>query len=414
MPEALSNRDARRLLLERQGLCRPPRRKLGADGLQALIEDLGYVQLDSISTVARAHHMILFARNETYRPALLAHLIERERSLFENWTHDAAVIPTAFFPYWQHRFDRERDRLKTRWQKWRRDGFLEEMDRVLTHVADSGPTRARDLTPADSGEGGAPKKPADSSWWDWHPAKTALEYHWRCGALAVCRREGFQKVYDLTERVIPDAHRGPPPDRHAFRDWACREALTRLGLATSGEIAAFWHLVSPKEAADWCRAELVKGTLVEVSVEPAVKRKADKGRPRSVFARPETLAGLADLPPAPPRIRALSPFDPILRNRQRLERVFGFDYRIEVFVPAAKRRYGYYVFPLLEGERLIGRIDMKHDKEADALKVSSLWLEAKVRLTPARQARLDAELDRQRRFIDAGRVVYGDGFLKEI
>jgi len=111
-------------------------------------------------------------------------------------------------------------------------------------------------------------------------------------------------------------------------------------------------------------------------------------------------------------IRALSPFDPVIRNRLRLERVFGFDYRIEVFVPAAKRRYGYYVFPLLEGERLIGRIDMKHDKAIDALKVSSLWLEPKVRLTPARQGRLEAELDRQRRFIGAAHLRFNDGYVK--
>lgn len=402
-PEILANRDARRLLLERQGLCRPPRRKLAAVGLQTLIEDLGYVQLDSISTVARAHHMILFARNETYRPELLARLIERDRSLFENWTHDAAVIPTAFFPYWQHRFAREKEALRARWQKWRRDGFLDAMDKVLTHVTTEGPTRARDLTPKNDGT----KKSAESSWWDWHPAKTALEYHWRCGALSVCRREGFQKVYDLTDRVIPEAHRGPPPDLAAFRDWACREALARLGIASSSEIAGFWHLVSPKEAASWCKDKLASGDLMELLIAPA-----DKGKPRPAYALPGTLEEIHDLPPAPPRIRALSPFDPAIRNRQRLERIFGFDYRIEVFVPAAKRRYGYYVFPLLEGERLIGRIDMKHDKQADALKVSSLWLEPKVRLTPARQGRLEAELDRQRRFIGAAHLRFNDGYVK--
>jgi uncharacterized protein YcaQ len=403
MPETLTNSDARRLLLQRQGLCRPARRKLTAKGLQALIEDLGYVQLDSISTVARAHHMILFSRNETYRPKLLTRLIETDRSLFENWTHDAAIIPTAFFPYWRHRFAREETALRARWRKWRRAGFEDAMDEVLARVRAEGPTRARDLTP-DNGDG--PKKDPAASWWDWHPGKTALEYHWRCGALAICRREGFQKVYDLTERVIPPQHLGPPPDPAAFRDWACRAALARLGIATSGEIANFWNLVSPKEAAAWCKAQLGKD-LIEVLVT-----QADGGKPRLAYAKPDVLEEVRDLPPAPPRIRALSPFDPVIRNRQRLERVFGFSYRIEVFVPAAKRLYGYYVFPLLEGERLIGRIDMKHDKAADTLKVSSLWLEPKVRLTPARQARLEAELDRQRRFIGAERVVFVDGYVK--
>jgi hypothetical protein len=396
-PVLIPNATARRLFLARQALSRPPRQRLGRDGLLELIEALGFVQVDSISTVARAHHMILFARNQTYRPAQLDRLLERDRSLFEHWTHDAAVIPTAYYRYWHHRFDRERRDLVERWRKWRREDFEHALESVLETVRAGGPTMARDL-----GQGN--KKPA-GGWWDWHPEKTALEYHWRTGALAIARRRGFQKVYDLSERVIPDDHRADWAGRSEFVDWSCRSALARLGAATAGEIAAFWDLVAPRQAGDWCRRRLAGGDLIEVLVEPA-----DGARPRKAFAFPDLPAQLRDLPTPPARIRVLSPFDPLIRDRARCRLLFGFDYRIEVFVPAAKREYGYYVFPLLEDDRLFARIDMKHDK--GMLRVTGLWLEPGVKLGKGRRAALDAELDRQRRFVGAEKVVFADRYMR--
>ncbi len=400
MRPLVSHADARRLFAVSQGLAAPPRRKLNAEGVARLIEDLGFVQVDSINTLARAHDLILFARNECYRPELLARALERDRSAFENWTHDASIIPTPFFPYWQSRFSQQKTELKERWRKWRREGFEEALDAVQRHVHENGPTMARHL-------GGEESKKSANGWWDWHPTKTALEYLWRCGDLAVCRREGFQKVYDLTERVIPEAVRAQEVSHAETVDWACRGALDRLGLATSGELAAFWDGVSPKEAAAWCAENLGRG-LIEVEVAAG-----DGGKPRRAFAREDLLDRLADLPELPKRLRVLSPFDPLLRDRKRALRLFDFDYRIEVFVPAAKRQYGYYVFPILEGERLIGRIDVKNWRDAGEIRVAGLWLEPKVRLTAGRRRRLEAELERLRRFVGADRVVFQDGFLKE-
>jgi uncharacterized protein YcaQ len=176
--------------------------------------------------------------------------------------------------------------------------------------------------------------------------------------------------------------------------------LDRLGFASSGEIAAFWAAVSPKEAADWCAARL-GNDLVQVTVEPA-----DGGKPRPCFARADYGALLEQAPDAPARLRVLSPFDPVLRDRARTERLFGFHYRIEVFVPAAKRAYGYYVFPLLEGSKFVGRIDMKCDRQDGILRVKRLWLEPTVRLTAGRRDKLEAELERIRAFAGADRVVF--------
>ena len=179
-------------------------------------------------------------------------------------------------------------------------------------------------------------------WWEWHAGKAALEYLWRGGQLAVARREGFQKVYDLPERVIPAAFRGPAPSHDAFVDWACRSALERLGFATPGELARFWGLLTPAEATGWALANLGAAAL------PARLEGAGTGA-RQLLARPDLEELLADLPSPPARLRALNPFDPLLRDRDRLARLFGFDYRIEVFVPAPKRRFGLLRLPAARG-----------------------------------------------------------------
>ena len=390
----ISNQDARHIFLERHGLCVPPRAKLSDDGVLEIIRSLGFVQVDSINTVARAHHMILFARNQTYRPEQLTRLLERERALFEHWTHDASIIPVEFYPYWRYRFTRDRKVLLDRWRKARHQGFEEIFEEVLAMIGRNGPTMARDI--------GSQRK-TGRGWWDWHPEKTALEFHWRTGNLAISGRDGFQKIYDLEENVIPKMHLNERVDEDAFIDWACRSAIERLGFATSGEIAAFWDLVTPAEAAAWCSVALKGCRLMEVLIE-----NCDERRPTRSFAVPKLLDTCADAIQPLDRLRVLSPFDPMIRDRKRCLRLFGFDYRIEIFVPAGKRQYGYYVFPLLEGDRFIGRIDMKHEK--GTLRVVNLWLESGVRRGKGRIAALEAELDRHRRFVGAERVTFDCAF----
>lgn len=235
------------------------------------------------------------------------------------------------------------------------------------------------------------EKKGGSGWWDWHPSKTALEYLWRTGQLAVARREGFQKVYDLCERVIPAEHRASGIDDDELIDWCCRSALERLGFATSGELAAFWGIISAAEARQWFDANA--SAFPKVMVEAC-----DGSRPREAVIDPAVADLAADDIAPPARVRVISPFDPVVRDRKRLMRLFGFDYRIEVFVPAEKRQYGYYVFPLLEGDRFIGRIDMKCDRRNDVLQVANVWWEDKVRRSKQRIRQLEAELARVGKF----------------
>lgn len=397
----LDMKSARRIFLDRHGLLEQPSGTGKGDDLYNVIHDLGFVQLDSINTVARAHDLILFARRPAYRARHLQRLYETDRKLFEHWTHDAAVIPLDFYPHWHLRFARDADLLKSRWRNWRRDGFEQRFDAVLTHIRDHGPVSSSDV--------GKDEKKGSGGWWDWHPSKTALEYLWRSGALTVVGRQGFQKRYDLTERVLDDVllRNTARPEIDETIDWLCNAALDRLGFATSGEIAAFWGTVAPAEAKSWCVKALDAGALVEVDVECV------GGSDRRVLSRPITLEHPAHLPEPPGRLRILSPFDPALRDRKRAERVFGFDYRIEIFVPEAKRKYGYYVFPILEKDRIIGRIDMKAFRDKDTLIVRKFWPERGVRWSDARGRRLDAELHRLLRLAGVSKVVFADGWMAE-
>ncbi len=399
MSLTVSNKDARRLFLHLQGLSRPPRQKLTPAALLDLIEQLGFVQVDSISTVERAHHMILFSRNQTYRREHLTRLIERDAELFEHWTHDASIIPSRFYPYWKPRFEKARQRLLDRWQERRGPDFDAALETIRSHIRDNGPAMARHFADGNGKKG-------SSGWWEWHPAKTALEYLWRTGELVVAKREGFQKVYDFADRVLQDCHRAPEVSYDEFVDWKCSAALDRLGIATPGELAAFWESVSPAEASDWCERQK-SDNLVTVTVETA-----DGSKPRKSYARPEVADRIADSPEPPNRVRVLSPFDPVLRDRKRAQRLFDFDYRIEIFVPEAKRKYGYYVFPIMQRDRFIGRIDMKHWRDKDALVVKGLWMEPRCKLTKGRRCDLDAELDRLRKFVGADKVAFEDHYIK--
>lgn len=395
---AIPNSVARRIFLERQGLSAPPGRALPRAELCRLIGQLGFVQIDSVQTVERAHQMILFSRAERYRPADLVTLTERERRFFEHWTHDASILPVEAYSYWKHRFRRREPVMLERWRRWQGEGFDAAFAETYAHIREHGPVMARDLNPGDRGKG--------SGWWDWHPSKTALEFLWHCGKLAVSGRQGFQKIYDLAERVIPAEHYAAEVSEDAFIDWACRSALEKLGFATPGEIAAFYALVSPEEAKRWAEAKAAE--LIAVDVMPV-----GEGKPRRALALPDLEARLTTLPEPPARLRVLSPFDPVLRDRNRAERLFGFFYRIEIFVPEAKRQYGYYVFPLMEGDRMIGRIDMKAERKRDCLEVKRLWLEPGVRLGGGRRARLEAELARVAGFAGVGTVTFLPGFEGE-
>jgi uncharacterized protein YcaQ len=377
----LTAADARTLLLDGQGLLADPARRAGPKAVQKIVEQLGFVQVDSIQRIERAHHLILGARLDDYRAQHLDDVAFGKRALFEHWTHDASMIPMEWFHHWKPRFIKTDVRLrKSRWFSHRLGATPEQtLAIVYARIQREGPLRTSDFERSAD-------KPT-TGWWDWTPEKTALEFLWHTGRLSIHGRDRFQKIYELTERVFPDAHAKEAPHEEAHIDWACRSALERLGVATPSELAAFWNAITIAQANSWCRRELVAGRLVEVQVESM-----QDGKPRKAFALLDWQRRVRRAADAPDRIRLLAPFDPVIRDRKRALRLFNFDYSFEAFVPAKKRKYGYYVLPILEGDRLVGRLDPLHDREQRSLIVERVWWEKGIKPTRERKRKLDDAL----------------------
>ena len=375
-PDILPNAQVRQYLLDRHQLRKPPL----DTRLDQTLTRLNFVQVDSINTLARAHDLILWSRQQNYRPPALRKMVDHSRQPFEAWTHDASILPMAAFPHWRHKFIRDEKQVQKRWKAWHRGDFLAQTETVLEQIARHGPL--------GSGDVGAQEQRGTGGWWDWHPSKTALEYLWRTGRITVSRREGFRKLYDLTENVIPKEIGSAQPSFNESLDWACTGALRALGFATAKEISDFYDFVTASEAQAWIARGLRSGALREIKTEAANGQLRD----RVIFTQdwPSLQEPLA----VSNRLRILSPFDPALRNRARAEEIFGFSYRIEVFVPAARRQYGYYVFPILEGSALIARIEIKANRKKNIIEIIGFWPKAKVKFSAARTERLIAELKR--------------------
>ena len=384
-PLRISNRDARRLWLHGQGLAETPTGKLDLDDL---IKQLGFVQLDTIQVVARAHHHILWSRNQNYREPMLNRHLAEHRKVFEHFTHDASVLPMEFYPYWQRQFRRLEAKVR-KWE-WHR-GMLDADGRnsIKDRIRAEGPlcTKAFDT-----------KIKGKKEMWARPPHKLALDYMWYAGELSTSHRENFTKFYDLSERVIPEHHLSHVPSDEAQIDWLCRNALDRLTFGSEGDIQRFWDAVSNAEAKSWVAARA--SDLVPVEIETADRDVV------SAWATGDIESRLEAAPAPTARLRILNPFDPATRDRTRLNRLFGFDYTIEMFVPAAKRKWGYYVYPILEGDRFVGRIEVKADRKAGKLRVINLWREPKVKWTPARANKTEAELARMLRFVGLQEVVW--------
>lgn len=380
MTLTLSNREARRLWLDAQSLSATP---TGPLDVANMIEQLGFVQLDTIRVVSRAHHHILWSRNQNYREPMLNRLLANERAVFEHFTHDACVLPMSFYPLWRRQFDRLERKVRN-WD-WHR-GMLDADGRnaIKARIAREGPLCTKHFDTKIEG----PRE-----MWRRPPHKLALDYMWYAGELSTSHRENFQKFYDLTERVVPEPLRTDTRSDEEQIDWLCRQALHRLAFGTEGDIMRFWGAADLVEVKAWAMQNVRDLQTVEI--------KCADGKVITALAPLDLEMRLAATPPPTSRLRILNPFDPVIRDRSRLTRLFGFEYRIEIFVPAAKRRWGYYVYPLLEGDRFVGRIEAKADRAKGRLTIHQLWAEPGVAWTAARARKLDSELERMARFIGA-------------
>lgn len=370
MSPELSLVQCRRLLLQAQA---PDLKGRGADKLLDLIRSLGFVQVDSINVLERAHHLTLRSRLSGYRPEALEKLLA-QRQLFEHWTHDASVLPVEFLRYWRYRVTLYPPRVQS--QKWWQERLGSDPDalmaRVLDEVRERGPMTSADFE--SSFRSGA--------WWGWKPEKVGLEYLWRSGKLAISGRRGFVKLYDLIERVFPEQMALPPASAEEYHDWAFMQALLRLGAATPKELAEFWGGLSTAQAQVWCRDACAEGKALPVRLEGA----------GAGVAALDWEARLEQFRPGR-KLRILNPFDPVVRDRKRLKRLFDFDYSFEAYVPAPKRLYGYFVLPVLEGERFVARLDAKTHRQEGRLEVKGVWWEDGGKVSPRRRDAMQKALD---------------------
>jgi len=362
----LSTKQARRLALAAQGFGRArPRGRVDARHLRRVIDDVGLLQLDSVNVFLRSHYMPLFSRLGPYPRETLDRLAwhedgqrhtrrARRRDLFEYWGHEASLLPVELQPLLRWRMARV-DQFA--WKGVRRMAAETQLlEFVLEQVREHGPLRAADLSLE-----GRQREPGEM--WSWSEEKTALEYLFFSGQLCAARRVNFERLYDLPERVLPpQVLEAPTPTQDEAQRQLLLLAAKRLGVATEPDLGDYFRL--PRAESKARVGELAEsGDLIPVAVEG--------------WSQPAYLA--TERPTAVRRVASaralLTPFDSLVWARERTERLFDFRYRIEIYVPAPKRVYGYYVLPFLLGDRLVARVDLKSDRQAGLLKVQSAFAE---------------------------------------
>ena len=352
--ERLPIATARRIALAAQGFADPvPAGVPDRRHLRRVLGRTHLLQIDSVNVFQRAHYLPAFSRLGPYPTSLVDDLAFKHRELFEFWGHEASLLPVALHPLLRWRMDRAL-RLEEGWGmplRVARDK-PEFVARVLDMVRERGPVGAGDLREGERDKG---------AWWSWDETKAALEFLFGSGQVTTSSRRSFERLYDVSERVIPaEVLALPTPDPADAQRELLRLAARAHGVATETDLRDYFRL----GVADARRGvgELVEaGELLPVQVE---------GWDKAAYLWPA-----AAVPRRVRRSALLSPFDPLVWERARAERLFGFAYRIEIYVPAPKRIYGYYVLPFLHDERIAARVDLKSDRKAGVLRVLASWLE---------------------------------------
>lgn len=359
MRQTLSLAEARRIALAAQLFVPEVATPKGVAALTKIVRRLGAVQIDSVNVLVRSHYLPVFSRSGSYAPELLERAAyDGSRSLFEYWGHEASLLPVELYPLFRWRMERARNGEGT-WKRLRRYATSHKslVTAAMEQIRDRGPLGASEL--ADCGK-------SQGSWWGWSQGKEILEWLFWIGDVTTARRRNFERLYDLTERVLPAQVRAAstPPPEQARRELMAVAARS-LGVATARDLRDYFRL--PAEDAAVRVAELVEeGTLQPVTVE---------GWKQQAYLHADAACPLRADASA-----LLSPFDSLIWERQRTERLFGFYFRLEIYTPIHKRLHGYYVLPFLLGDRLVGRVDLKANRQLARLEVRGGSAEEGVRV----------------------------------
>lgn len=385
----LTLRAARHLHLAAQGLLHRPRRKPKAADILPTIQRMSLLQIDTINVVARSPYLVLFSRLGAYPPSWLDDALSRGE-LMEYWAHEACFLPRSDFPLVRHRMLAPH---KMGWkyhQGWM-DEYAEDIAALKAHIAEKGPVRSADFSHPRKGESG---------WWEWKPHKRHLEGLFTAGEVMVVARRNFQRVYDLTERVMPHWDDKTDALTQAQAEHVMLENSARsLGIFRPQWLADYYRLRQPDLAAlmsRWQEAGMVLAVNVESLGEMWVHASLS----------PQLNLALAGKLKAT-HSAVLSPFDPVVWDRKRAEQLFDFTYRLECYTPAPKRQYGYFVLPLLHRGEIVGRMDSKMHRRDGVLEIFSLYLEDGVRITQHLESGLIQAINDFARWQGANRIKLG-------
>ena len=350
---------ARELVLASQGLGTVSKRAT-KDDVREIIRRMGVLQIDSISVVARSPYLVLWSRLGSYEPRWLDELLA-EGALFEYWSHAACFIPIQDYGLYRRLMIEGGEKTRT-WMQ----AHHEEIEHVMDRISEKGPVRAAEFARTDGKAGG---------WWEWKPEKRALEHLFAAGELMITRRENFHRVYDLRERVLakalPDWEDALAPNEQEVRRALALKAVRALGVASARWVPDYFR--TPKKGVARLLEELAdEGELVHAGIEgldePAYIHPDNAGPAEKILS-----GGLRSSVTT-----LLSPFDPVVWDRARALELFDFEYKIEVYTPAARRRYGYYSLPILHNGALVGRLDAKAHRKQGLFEVKALHLESGV------------------------------------
>jgi uncharacterized protein len=375
------------LFLERQHLDAPRRRGFTPARVRRFAADTGGLQIDSINVVERAHYLTVWSRFGAYERRALDRLVYERRALFEYWAHAACFVAAEHFACWRRAMLDYHTRTRG-WADWlQRNRPL--MRAVLQSIREKGPLGSADFVHR--------RRPGEENgWWNWKPATHALDYLWMSGRTLVHSRSNFQKRFDLAERLMPEALARAPLGRVDFQRWHLRQSLSAMGAATEADLRMYltFPRVGAGERRRWLHALLQTGEVREIEVEEPGRRE-----PRTRwYALAEDLPALAAAAERPSPSRGstlLSPFDSFLWHRERVLRLFGFHYTLEVYTPGLERTHGYYSLPIFHDGQLIGRLDPKTHRAERRLEVRHLhfepWFARGERAPAAAWGRLDRD-----------------------
>ena len=366
--QKVSQKIARRIVLNAQLLDGRTKLSAGKKGITEIFRKLGYIQIDTISVVQRTHHHTLWARHADYKLEMLQELQAKDRQIFEYWGHAMSYMPMEDYRFCLPRM-RNFQKPKHKWVTQRPEQSGKLMPEVLERIRNEGPLSAKDFEPPPGRKGG--------TWWDWKPAKFALELLFWQGELMISERRKFLKIYDLTERVLPSNIDASFPSEEELGTFFVQKALSALGLFREKGLRSFLQPDAGRDS-DFLAADkkIILATLNRMVENGDITRVEIQGDPDSTyFVSAETLAAAAKFKKRKSPVFFLSPFDNLIIQRDRAKNIFDFEYTLECYVPAPKRKYGYFVLPILWEEQLVGRMDPKADRKEKTLYIRNLVFE---------------------------------------